>query len=550
MITRRAALHLLGTSAGLALVAACGPAAPAPTAPTSAPAAAPPAPASTLVPVSSTLAVAAVTPTVLASGAQPRTGGTLRLGHVGEVAPIDPHFSGPPTSTTLWHMFDRLLERNLDGTLTPSLAEGVETSPDGKNMTIHLRSGVQFHTGRTLTSDDIKWNIMRVRDPSIQGGQLATFSKVFTSMDTPDPNTVVLALDAPRPVAADLFWRMNIADQQAFASDDPVKHMVGTGPFKLMEWVQGDHISMTRNASYWQSGRPYLDGVQIQINKDAQSTGVQLEANGADISDGLLIQDVVRLRQDPAYHVDSVDNGSVYTLEANVRNAPTSNKLVRQALQFAINRQRVVDSVLLGQGEVTAEGWPSSSIAYDPALATAYNFDLDKAKSLLQQAGGGPITLEFLVYQASPDLVQFAQIFQSDLASIGVTVNLKSVDPPAWLAAVTPPNSSYQHLTAGPWGPLTNDPDALFSTSPYLNPAGNIGGYEDAHYKELVAQGGSEPDPSKRKQIYQELTGILVDQAFNLPFVSTRSATVYRANVNGVQQRLSDAMNLRDAWIG
>jgi ABC-type transport system substrate-binding protein len=103
----------------------------------------------------------------------------------------------------------------------------------------------------------------------------------------------------------------------------------------------------------------------------------------------------------------------------------------------------------------------------------------DEVYALLQQAGVGPITLDFLVYQISPDLVQFAQIFQSDLSSIGVTLNLKSVDPPAWLAAVTPPNSTYQHLTAGPWGPLTNDPDALFSTSPYLNPNGNIGGYDD-----------------------------------------------------------------------
>jgi peptide/nickel transport system substrate-binding protein len=83
---------------------------------------------------------------------------------------------------------------------------------------------------------------------------------------------------------------------------------------------------------------------------------VQLEGGGIDISDGLLTQDVVLLLRDAAYHVDSVDNGSVYTLEANIRNAPTSNKLVRQALQFAINRQRIVDTVLLGQSGVTAEG--------------------------------------------------------------------------------------------------------------------------------------------------------------------------------------------------
>jgi peptide/nickel transport system substrate-binding protein len=249
-----------------------------------------------------------------------------------------------------------LIERNLDGTLAPSLGLGVEPRSDGKQITIHLRTAVQFHSGRVLTSDDIKWNILRVRDPAIQGGQLATFSKVFTSIDTPDPATVVLGLDAPRPVAADLVWRMNIADQQAFATDEPIEHMVGTGPFKLVEWAQGDHISMTRNTNYWQSGRPYLDGLLILMLKDAQSTGVQLESGSLDISDGLLTQDVVRLQKDSAFHVDSVDNGSVYTFEANIRTAPTSNKLVRQALQFAINRQRVVDSVLRGQGGVTAEG--------------------------------------------------------------------------------------------------------------------------------------------------------------------------------------------------
>ena len=264
----------------------------------------------------------------------------------------------------------------------------------------------------------------------------------------------------------------------------------------------------------------------------------------------MLIPDVLRLGRDAAYHVDFIDSGSVYTLEANIRIAPTNNKLVRQALQFSINRQRIVDSVLYGQGAVTVEGWPSTSLAYEPALANAYTFDLDKARSLLQQSGLGEIELEFLVYQGISDIVQFAEIFKSDLASIGVTLNLKPVDAAGWLAAVNPAAPTYQHLTANSWAQLVNDPDALFSTSPYLNPNANMGGYSDEQYRQLVAQGGSEPDQTKRKQIYQELTRILVDQAFHVPFVSTRSATVYRANVRGVQHRLSDSMNLREVWVG
>jgi peptide/nickel transport system substrate-binding protein len=422
--------------------------------------------------------------------------------------------------------------------------------PDGTQLTIRLCGGVQFHSGRTLTSDDMKRNILRVRDPKIVAAQLPPLSSAFTGIQMPDPNTLVLELDTPRPVAADLLWRMNIVDPQAFASDDQVKRMVGTGPFKVTDWIPGDHITLTRNANYWQTGRPLLSELSILMLKDAESTDLELEGGGVDISDGMLIQDVLRLGKDPAYHVDFVDSGSVYTLEANIRNAPINNKLVRQALQFAINRQRIVDNVLYGQGAVRVEGWPSTSLAYNPALANAYTFDLDKARALLQQSGVGDIELEFLVYQGISDIVQFAEIFKSDLASIGVTLNLKSVDAAGWLAAVNPTAPTYQHLTADSWGSLVNDPDALFSTSPYLNPSANMSGYSDEQYRQLVVQGGSEPDEAKRKQIYQELTGVLIDQAFNPPFVSTRSATVYRANVHDVQHRLSDNMNLREAWVG
>ena len=125
------------------------------------------------------------------------------------------------------------------------LAESWEQATDGKSIKLNLRKGVTFHSGREFTSDDVKYNLLRVRDPKVGTGQLVGMSNWFT-IDTPDKDTVVLKSDVPRPTVFDMFEYFNIVDRELADGPDSKTRSGGTGPFSLIEWVAGDHISFAR----------------------------------------------------------------------------------------------------------------------------------------------------------------------------------------------------------------------------------------------------------------------------------------------------------------
>src|SRR5262249_7428064 len=145
-----------------------------------------------------------------------------------------------------------------------------------------LRKGVQYHSGRDFTSDDVKYNLLRVRDPKIGAGTFVNQSNWFSAIDTPDKYTVVLRSEQPRPLRFDFFEYFNIVDREAMESPDARSKAVGTGPFAFVEWVPGDHLQFVKNKSYWQSGKPYLDGVRVSLLKDPQAMVTQLEGNAVD----------------------------------------------------------------------------------------------------------------------------------------------------------------------------------------------------------------------------------------------------------------------------
>ena len=138
----------------------------------------------------------------------------------------------------------------------PQLAESWDISPDYKHIKLNLRKSIQFHSGRELTSDDVKYNLLRVRDPKVQVPTLRTQSNWFTTLDTPDKYTIILNSETPRPLVFDIFEYLNIVDKDTMEGSEARTKAIGTGPFRFEEWAQGAHISFSRNAAYWQSGRP------------------------------------------------------------------------------------------------------------------------------------------------------------------------------------------------------------------------------------------------------------------------------------------------------
>ncbi|MBV9580834.1 MAG: ABC transporter substrate-binding protein, partial [Chloroflexi bacterium] len=518
---RRAALRLVGLTASAGVLAACGVAAPAQptTAPLPAPTAAPAAPtaAQSSAPTAAPT-VSAGQPTAVTQS-QAKSGGTLNAAIQTDLPNVDPHYSAPSAYDALWPAFDRLIAMDHNLQPQPMLAETWEVTPDYRQITFHLRHGVQFSTGRELTSDDVKYNFMRVRDPKVGGGGWVAFSNWWT-IDTPDRYTVVLNSDVPRPLVFDNLETFNIIDQVTAEGPNAKSQAVGTGPFILKEWAQGDHVTLIKNPNYWQSGLPYLDGIEYRILPDAQTMVAQFEAGALDMVLNPPLLDVGRLEGDPKYQaVTNPYTGRYYTAGWNVANPPLDNKQVRQALNYAMNRQRFVDTVLLGLGRPITLPWIPTSPAYEADKANYFAFDLDKAKSLLEQAGVGPFGMEYLISPNYPELSNLGQIYQADLATIGVSLTIKQAESAAFFDAIN--NRTYSGMYAITSARANLAPGITILSTQGFNPDQNNEGFSSDAYSQLAAAIATETDPQKQKQLYAQLNDLLLDAAFTVAIASS-----------------------------
>ena len=555
-LTRRAALGALVASAGATLRAACGPATPpaAPTAPaatsqsaataTTAPAAtakpAAAAPASSASTAVSVTPAAAVKPVV-----QPNVGGTLRVGMVGDIARIDGHLLSTPNIS--WAPFDRLIEYDESSTPKPMLAESWELSSDSRQIKLNLRRGVTWHSGREFTSDDVKWNMEWVRNPKIASGALVGQSNWFSTIETPDKNTIILKSDEPRPAVFDFFEVFNIIDPTVAEGPDATSKVGGTGAFVWAEWVPGERIRLAKNKNYWQTGKPYLDEVLVSIMRDPQAMVVQLEAGAIDLADGPSIPEMTRLTRDGKYKAFTTP-WTTTLIGFNTTREPTNNKALRQALQYAVDRKRICDVVFEGTAKPTSIPWVVGSEAYDEKKAATYTYDLDKAKSLLAAAGFGPMALSINASTASADQALLAQIFQASLAQLGITLQIRNLDQGVYLNEQN--NRLYNGMYVGTTAYQTLQPVTSMNASRHLDSSGNSNtGFTSEQYRNLHASASVEPDPAKRKAAYAQITDLILDESFIMPIGSVPVRMVARAAVNDIYPSRHGALMYNAAWL-
>ena len=497
-------------------------------------------------PPPSTGTPAAAAPTAAAQ-AQPKFGGTLRAAIQTDLPNVDPHYNAPSSYDALWVAFDRLIYMDEKLQPQPMLAESWDVSPDYKQVIFHLRKGVQFSTGRELTSDDVKYNFMRVRDPKVGGGGWVTFSN-WWNIETPDKYTVVLSSDTPRPLVFDNLETFNIIDQVTAEGPNAGTQAVGTGPFILKEWAQGDHISLVKNPNYWQTGRPYLDAIEYRVLPDAQSMVSQFEAGTLDMALNPPLQDAGRLKSNPQYQVViNPNSGRYYTAGWNVANAPLNNKLVRQAMNFAMNRQRFVDTVLLGLSRPATLPWIATSPAYDPATANYFSFDLAKARTLLAQAGVGPFSMEYLISPNFPELSTFGQIYQADLATIGVTLSIKQSESAAFFGAIN--NRTYPGMFAITSARANLEPGITILSTQGFNPDVNNEGFSSQAYSALASAISTETDAQKQKQLYGQMNDLLVDEAFAVALAFASPRMLLKSNIQGLGYTMHEGFMWTNVWM-
>ncbi len=467
-------------------------------------------------------------------GKRTRAGGVLRVGQVGDIATLDPQVNAFFITENTSLGYDRLSAYDAQGKPTPMLAESWEMSDDASRIKLNLRKGVLFHTGREFTSDDVKYTFLRIKDPKVGLGQFAVQGKWFSGIDTPDKYTVVLTADQPRSAMFDLFEYLNIGDRETLEGADAKSKLVGTGPFTFVEWAPGDHITFARNPNYWQTGLPYLDTIQTALFRDPVAMVTAFEAGTLDLVRGAPLTDFSRLKANPRYQaiLHPVANYQQFVVGAHVMTPPLDNKLVRQALNFAIDRNRFASGVLTGLGTAQDLPWSATYPMYEASKMTHYAFDLDRARGLLQQAGVGNATIDMFPYQPEPEALQFAQIYQNDLASIGVQINIVSLDAAAYAVQIN--SGAMKGLYLASATNLHLLPPSVFGISRAFNPDSNNEVFTDPIYSQLVGSIGSETDQSKLKLVYTQLNDFLLDQSFVMPISPTPLKMIGGAGVAGL----------------
>jgi peptide/nickel transport system substrate-binding protein len=549
VMTRRHVVQLLALGAGAGVIAACGGGAPqAP--PGATPAAVAPTPAVAVVAPTPAVAVVAATPAQAATPAagQPKSGGTLRVGVPTDIVTLDGLVRGGTPYESTWLIYDRLITYDDKLKPLPMLAESWDVSPDYTQVQLNLRKGVTWHTGRDFTSDDVKWNLVRAQDPKAGFGDFAAQSAWFTTIDTPDKNTVVLKSEQPRPSMFDFFQQFNLQDRSILEGPDAKTKASGTGPFTFVEWVQGDHVTIARNKNYWQTGRPYLDSIVASIRAGDQPGLAALEGGSIDLLRTGAIRDVARLKADPNYQVFLHPSpGTFFELAFLTSVPPFDNKLVRQAFNWAIDRQRNADQVFLGFAQPINLQWSPSSPAYDAEKNKTYTFNLDKARSLLQQAGVSNLETEVVTTAAGPlNSLGFLQIYQADLAKIGVKLNITTYDPASWAAAVLGHKYNALYATGDVVAnllPINN------LNGPTWRPNPNNTDWNTPEWKDLFAQVATEADPAKQKTLYAQLNDYILDQSWAMPMATNPQVLVGTTRLKGVSVNQYGAWYFTDAWL-
>ena len=543
-ISRRSALKVLALSGSALLMAACTPGASPPAAPTSAVTIPGTAGASTSAAGAANTASTATTP----SGA-PKSGGTVRVGLASEPANVDGHIRTPGSDLTYWLAFDRLIDYDDKAQPQPGLAESWDVAPDYKSVTFHLRKGVTYHSGRDFTSDDVKWNLIRVRDPKLSGSTLGAYSQWWSAIDTPDKYTVTLKSDVPRPTLFDSLQLFNMLDQQSMEGPNARSEAVGTGPFVMQEWVQGDHFTLVKNKSYWKSGKPLLDGITARVFRGEQSATNELEGGTLDAMRMASVSDVVRLQKDSSYTVWEHPNpGTFWELGFSVPKPPYDNKTVRQAFNYAFNRQYFAQTIYQGTATPGALPWSASSPAYESDKANAYAFNLDKARSLLAEANVSGLEPEIAVGAGQNLVESMLQVYQADLAKVGVKLNIKVMEAAAWIDTVN--NVKYTGLYFSGDNNAHVNPGTLWSTSPGWRPTpSNNSGWKNDQWTQLVTELGTEPDAAKRKLLIPRINDFVLDQSWIFAVASNPAILVAASRLKGLVPALYNGWFFDGAWL-
>ena len=421
------------------------------------------------------------------------------------------------------------LTRYRDGTLEvePALAESWEISDDGKTYTFKLRDGVTFHDGSDFNAEAVKFNFDRMLKedhPFHDTGPfpLAFFFSAVEEVNVIDDMTVEFKLNAPyAPFLSNLAYPTGLIVSPAAVEEygkDFGRHPSGTGAFKFEEWEANAKVVVSRNEDYWDGAAP-LEAIVYRPITDANTRIAEMLAGGLDIMVEVPPDSLQQFRDNADYKVLEQAGPHVWFLILNLKEGPFSDKLVRQAANYAIDKKALTENVLQGTADIAAGPTPPAfAWAYDESL-DPYPYDPEKAKELLEEAGYDGEELTFYVTEGGSgmlDPIAMGTAIQADLQKVGMSVKIETYEWNTFLDKVNPGLEGKADMAEMAW--MTNDPDTL----PYLALRSEAfpdkGGFNSGYYSnpkvdELLNAAREATDQDERAKLYKEMQQIVHDDA-------------------------------------
>jgi len=444
---------------------------------------------------------------------------------------------GIPLTSVYDTLVYRVPDSNQDGgeQFVPGLAESWQVSEDGLTYTFRLRHDVSFHDGTPFNAEAVRVNLDRIVNPDTQSQKARFLLGPFESVEVIDEYTVAVHLSTPYAPLLDGLAQvyLGMASPAALTKwgADYQFHQVGTGPFKFVEYVPNDHLTIVRNANYkWgpaiydQPGPAYLDEIEFRFFTDPAGRALALEAGDADVMGELPPLDAARLRQDNSFVITPVAvPGQPLGLMLNTQRPPLDDTRVRQALLFATDRATIVQTIFGGESPPATGPLTAVSFGYDPSLAERYPYNPQEALALLEEAGwidsdsdgtldkdGQPLTLE-AVLMTWGSVPEVAQLVQSQWAEIGIALQTETLTYPAALEIA---GKGEYHLI--PQNFSGSDPDLLriyyHSSEPF-----NWSKASDATLDDLLNRAQNISAPGQRSELYAEAQQRIMELALLVP---------------------------------
>jgi peptide/nickel transport system substrate-binding protein len=405
-------------------------------------------------------------------------------------------------------IYEKLVELDNGYQPIPVLAESWESDAEGSVWTFHLRKGVKWHDGRDFTAKDVVWTFKRVLDPTLDSGAAATLGMLDPAkIEAVDDHTVRFTTKSPTvelPIMLSNKYTALVPD--GMDRETMQKKPVGTGPYMVDAFVPGPNFVAQRNPNYWKPGLPKAPCIELSGITESVARAAALQSGQADLLIFLEPSATATLAADPGLTILKSPGGSVMTLSMWVDTPPFDKLQVRQAMKLVVDRQKMVDAALLGNGA------PGNDNPVAPTSPDAYRSDIiprdvEKAKELLAEAGySDGLSVDLYTSDSIATMVPIAQLYQQMAADAGIKVNI----------IMSPADSYWNEIwlkrpfITSNWG---GRPTAEGLSIAYLSKAQ----FPETHwyrpdYDELISNANATVDADARRKIFQEAQRLLAEE--------------------------------------